>query len=104
MNYVKYKLYENDDNFYVGNDDRSITKGYFNGNDDDISYSYIEPLVHKFKNGSFLIVNVESTQTEFIRPIDEGKGIYGFVKILDDFFIDLDELEIYINEEEWENV
>lgn len=49
-----------------------------------------------------MIVNVESTQTEFIRPIDEDKGVYEFVKILDNFFIDLDKLEIYINEEEWE--
>lgn len=99
MSYVKYELYENDDNFYVGNDDTTITKGYFNGNNDDISYSYIEPLVHKFKNGSLLIVNVESTQIEFIRPIDEDKGVYEFVKIIDNFFIDLDKLEIYIKEE-----
>lgn len=32
MGYVKYELYENDDNFYVSNDDTPITKGYFNGN------------------------------------------------------------------------
>lgn len=104
MGYVKYKLHNSHDNFYVSNDDTTITKGYFNGNDDDISYSYVEPLVHKFKDGSLLIVNIESTQTEFIRPIDEDKGVYGFVKILDNFFIDLDKLEIYINEEEWENM
>lgn len=99
MSYVKYKLYENDDNFYVNNDDTTITKGYFNGNDDDISYSYVEPLVHEFKNGSLLIVNVESMQTEIVKPIDKDKGVYEFVKILDDFFIDLDKLEIYIKEE-----
>lgn len=104
MGYVRYKLNNSHDNFYVGNDDTTITKGYFNGNTDDISYSYVEPLVHEFKNGSLLIVNVESMQTEIVKPIDEDKGVYEFVKILDDFFIDLDKLEIYINEEEWENV
>lgn len=103
MSYVKYKLHNSHDNFYVDNDNTTINKGYFNGKDDDISYSYIEPLVHEFENGSLLIVNVESTQTEFIRPIDGDKGVYECVKILDDFFIDLDKLEIYINEEEWEN-
>ena len=100
MGYVKFKLHESHDNFYVNNNDTTITKGYFNGEPNDISYSYIEPLVHKFKDGSLLIVNVESTQTEFIKPIDEDEGVYEFVKILDDFFIDLDKLEIYINEEE----
>ena len=99
MSYVKYKLYENDDNFYVNDDGKTITKGYFNGSNDDISYSYVEPLVHEFKNGSLLIVNVESMQTEIVKPIDEDKGVYEFVKILDDFFIDLDKLEIYIKEE-----
>lgn len=86
MCYVKYKLHNSHDNFYVDNDDTTITKGYFNGNNDDISYSYIEPLLHEFKDGSLLIVNIESTQTEFIRPIDEDKGIQEFVKILDEFF------------------
>ena len=99
MSYVKYKLYENGDNFYVSNDDTTITKGYFNGSNDDISYSYVEPLVHEFKDGSLLIVNIESTQTEIVKPIDEDKGIYKFFKILDNYFIDLDKLEIHIKEE-----
>lgn len=99
MGYVKFKLHESHDNFYVNNDGTTITKGYFNGSNDDISYSYVEPLVHEFKNGSLLIVNVESMQTEIVKPIDEDKGVYEFVKILDDFFIGLDKLEIYIKEE-----
>lgn len=99
MGYVKYKINNSHDNFYVNDDDTTITKGYFNGNDDDISYSYIEPLIHEFKDGSLLIVNVESMQTEIVKPIDKDKGVYEFVKILDDFFIDLDKLEIYIKEE-----
>lgn len=99
MGYVKYKLHNSHDNFYVSNDNITVTKGYFNGEPKDISYSYVEPLVHKFKNGSLLIVNVESTQTEFIRPIDGDKSVYEFVRVLDDFFIDLDKLEIYTKEE-----
>lgn len=99
MGYVKYKLHNSHDNFYVSNDDTTITKGYFNGEPNDISYSYIEPLIHEFKNGSLLIVNIESMQTEIVKPIDEDKGVYEFVKILDDFFIDLDKLEIHIKEE-----
>lgn len=103
MSYVKYKLNNSHDNFYVSNDDTTVTKGYFNGESNNISYSYIEPLVHEFKDGSLLIVNIESMQTEIIKPIDEDEGIYEFVKILENFFVDLDKLEIYINKDEWEN-
>lgn len=103
MSYVKYKLYENDDNFYVNDDDTTITKCYFNGESNDISYSYIEPLVHEFKDGSLLIVNIESMQTEIIKPIDRDNGVYEFVKILENFFVDLDKLEIYVDKEEWGN-